>query len=297
MAERCFRISKRALQHLQTVDLHTLGPKLEALGVRDVQDLELVNDGDLVRWGLTTIERRRFFALVRQVSGERDTGPTSSAVAAADLGVGDASAASRGGSVHHELPRLAERLLAVTGPLELSELAVRLARAAPQLVRGCSAAELPQLVEACVRAYKRLRVEDGLAPEDGPVISICSSVLFSASREVIADTVCWVCVCTGLASPGEIAVVAALSRASREVAEGPAVWVGLLRRWYPKATLLNPDWVAQSELEKNLEACASMRARTTTPSPPSPCPSSPTRPSSLAPSWMRCPSVQHQRQF
>jgi hypothetical protein len=37
------------------------------------------------------------------------------------------------------------------------------------------------------------------------------------------------------------------------VADGSEVWSKLLARWYPKATLLNPDWVCQTELEKRLE--------------------------------------------
>ena len=46
---------------LQEIDLETLAPKLEALGVRGLNDLALVDDADLVRWGLSTIQRRRFF--------------------------------------------------------------------------------------------------------------------------------------------------------------------------------------------------------------------------------------------
>ena len=70
MAEDCKHISSEILRLLDTINLKSLGPKLEALGVRQVSDLALVDDADLVRWGCSTIERRRFFAHMREVLGE-----------------------------------------------------------------------------------------------------------------------------------------------------------------------------------------------------------------------------------
>mmetsp|Transcript_43893 Transcript_43893/g.125130 ORF Transcript_43893/g.125130 Transcript_43893/m.125130 type:complete len:921 (+) Transcript_43893:142-2904(+) len=267
------RMSNEVNKLLEAVSLEYLGPKLDALGVRSVSDLSLVDDADLVRWGLTTIERRRFFGKVRGLLGEGETslippsaltGPSASKKSARTNTRPDIAAASVGparldellgrGSAEHQVPRLAERVLAATGPLDVTELAGRLQRAAPALAQGYDAVEWPQFVEASVRGYKRLTVEEGVLQGDRPVVSICSSVLFSASEEVVADTACWVRVAMCLVSPAQVAVLASLCRASREVADGPAVWGKLLKRWYPKATLLNPDWMAQSDLEKRLEA-------------------------------------------
>eukprot|EP00404_Azadinium_spinosum_P054013 CAMPEP_0180795042 /NCGR_PEP_ID=MMETSP1038_2-20121128/55975_1 /TAXON_ID=632150 /ORGANISM="Azadinium spinosum, Strain 3D9" /LENGTH=56 /DNA_ID=CAMNT_0022833909 /DNA_START=1 /DNA_END=167 /DNA_ORIENTATION=- len=52
------RISAEVQRQLEEISLDSIAPKLEALGVRSVQDLALVDDADLVRWGLSTIERR-----------------------------------------------------------------------------------------------------------------------------------------------------------------------------------------------------------------------------------------------
>lgn len=274
MSNSRLRMSNEVQKNLEKIGLETLGPKLEALGVRGLNDLSLVDDADLVRWGLSTIERRRFFGHLRTLLGETDgsaTGflPPSALTTTVKKAPGramrpDTSTASVGparldellgrGSAEHQVPRLAERVLAATGPLDVTELAGRLQRAAPALAQGYDATEWPQFVEACVRAYKRLQVEEGVLAGDRPVVSICNTVLFSASEEVVADTACWVRVVTCLATPAQVAVLAAACRASREVADGPAVWGKLLTRWYPKATLLNPDWIAQSDLEKRLEA-------------------------------------------
>lgn len=85
-------------------------------------------------------------------------------------------------------------------------------------------------------------------------MSICNAILFAVSEEVISDTAVWLRVANCLSTPSQVAILATLCRASREVADGAAVWGKLLTRWYPKATLLNPDWMAQAELEKRLEA-------------------------------------------
>lgn len=250
----------------------TLTAKLEALGVRAKDDLSLVDDADLVRWGLSTIERRRFFKHVRQALGDASveaiTPPSALTLPGASSGKAGGARARRPaptvgparldellgrGSAEYQVPRLAERLLAATGPIDVEELATRLGRTAPALAQGYQSGEWPMFVEACVRGYMRLSVEDGLLPGDRPVVSIQSTVLFSCSEEVVADTACWVRVVTCLATPRQVAALAALCRASREVADGRVVWSRLLMRWYPKATLLNPDWVAHSDLEKRLE--------------------------------------------
>mmetsp|Transcript_12892 Transcript_12892/g.40505 ORF Transcript_12892/g.40505 Transcript_12892/m.40505 type:complete len:963 (+) Transcript_12892:176-3064(+) len=275
MAGSRTRMSNDVQKNLEKIGLESLGPKLDALGVRNLNDLSLVDDADLVRWGLSTIERRRFFAHVRSLLGESEPGasflpPSALTTAAASKKTSRAStrpdiaSASVGparldellgrGSAEHQVPRLAERVLSATGPLDVTELASRLQRAAPALAQGYDATEWPQFVEASVRSYKRLQVEDGVLAGDRPVVSICNTVLFSASEEVVADTACWLRVAMGLGTPAQVSVLACLCRASREVADGPAVWSKLLTRWYPKATLLNPDWVAQSDLEKRLEA-------------------------------------------
>eukprot|EP00927_Polykrikos_kofoidii_P025828 TRINITY_DN2313_c0_g1_i1.p1 TRINITY_DN2313_c0_g1~~TRINITY_DN2313_c0_g1_i1.p1 ORF type:complete len:1622 (+),score=294.01 TRINITY_DN2313_c0_g1_i1:382-4866(+) len=157
------------------------------------------------------------------------------------------------GSAEHQVPRLAERILSSTGPIDIPELANRLGKAAPALAQGYDAVEWPQFVEASVRAFKRLQVEEGVLAGDRPVVSICSTVLFSASEEVVNDVSCWLRVLAFLATPAQVSVLTALCRGSREVADGPEVWSKLMARWYPKGTLLNPDWVAQSDLEKRLE--------------------------------------------
>jgi len=68
------RISTEVTKLLEEMSLEALGPKLEALGVRGMQDLALVDDADLVRWGLSTIERRRFFAGSRSALGDAGGG-------------------------------------------------------------------------------------------------------------------------------------------------------------------------------------------------------------------------------
>mmetsp|Transcript_11841 Transcript_11841/g.22932 ORF Transcript_11841/g.22932 Transcript_11841/m.22932 type:complete len:887 (+) Transcript_11841:135-2795(+) len=275
MSSSRLRISNEVTNVLEEMDLASLGPKLEALGVRTMNDLSLVDDADLVRWGLSTIERRRFFGKVRSLLGETESSATGFLPPSALTAVAtkrnpgratrpDTAASSVGparldellgrGSAEHQVPRLAERVLASTGPIDVTELAGRLQRAAPALAQGYDATEWPQFVEASVRAFKRLKVEDGVLAGDRPIISICNTVLFSASEEVISDTACWLRVVTCLATPALVAVIAAACRASREVADGPAVWGKLLSRWYPKATLLNPDYVAQTDLERRLEA-------------------------------------------
>mmetsp|Transcript_43094 Transcript_43094/g.78351 ORF Transcript_43094/g.78351 Transcript_43094/m.78351 type:complete len:1437 (+) Transcript_43094:93-4403(+) len=265
------RMSEEVRKHLSEMSLESLGPKLEALGVRTLHDLALVDDADLVRWGHSTIERRRFFAHVRSLFGEASVALTPPSALTASVPSGQKAAGARStrpeptmgparldellgrGSAEHQVPRLAERLLATSGPQDVFELANRLASVAPALAQGYQGQQWPQFVEASVRGYKRLTVEDGVLAGDKPVVSITTSVLFSASEEVVADTSCWVRVVTALATPAQVAVVAALCRASREVADGSEVWSKLLSRWYPKATLLNPDWVAQADLEKKLE--------------------------------------------
>eukprot|EP00428_Durinskia_dybowskii_P020050 CAMPEP_0170211718 /NCGR_PEP_ID=MMETSP0116_2-20130129/5475_1 /TAXON_ID=400756 /ORGANISM="Durinskia baltica, Strain CSIRO CS-38" /LENGTH=333 /DNA_ID=CAMNT_0010462253 /DNA_START=3 /DNA_END=1001 /DNA_ORIENTATION=- len=261
------------------MSLESLGPKLEALGVRSLQDLSLVDDADLVRWGLSTIERRRFFAGVRGALGDAGGGGgelgflppsalTQAAPAAKKQGAPgqrktrDAAAMGPArldellgrGSAEYQLPRLAERMLAATGPLEIPELASRLSRAAPALAQGYDATQWPQFVEAAMRGYPRLKVEDGVLAGDHAIVSICNTVLFSVSEEVISDTAVWLRVAQCLSTPSQVSMLATLCRASREVADGPAVWSKLLSRWYPKATLMNPDWLAAAELEKRLEA-------------------------------------------
>lgn len=275
MSSSRLRMSNEVTKILEEMDLSSLGPKLEALGVRTMNDLTLVDDADLVRWGLSTIERRRFFGKVRSLLGETESSATGFLPPSALTAVAtkrnpgratrpDIAASSVGparldellgrGSAEHQVPRLAERVLASTGPIDVMELAGRLQRAAPALAQGYDAIEWPQFVEASVRAFKRLNVEDGVLAGDRPIVSICNTVLFSASEEVISDTACWLRVVTCLATPALVAVIAAACRASREVADGPAVWGKLLSRWYPKATLLNPDYVAQTDLERRLEA-------------------------------------------
>jgi len=275
MSSSRLRMSNEVTRILEEMDLASLGPKLEALGVRTMNDLTLVDDADLVRWGLSTIERRRFFGKVRSLLGETESSATGFLPPSALTAVAtrrtpgrstrpDIATSSVGparldellgrGSAEHQVPRLAERVLASTGPIDMTELAGRLQRAAPALAQGYDAIEWPQFVEASVRAFKRLKVEDGVLAGDRPIVSICSTVLFSASEEVISDTACWLRVVTCLATPALVAVMAAACRASREVADGPAVWGKLLSRWYPKATLLNPDYVAQTDLERRLEA-------------------------------------------
>lgn len=275
MAGSKLRLSNEVQALLKDVDLESLSQKLEALGVRSLQDLALVDDADLVRWGLTTIERRRFFGHVRRLLGDGgESLMPPSALTTTPLPGKERAAAGHQkrrpettssvgparldelvgrGSAEYQVPRLCERLLAATGPLDISDLALRAGRAAPALSQGYDPDEWPQFVEACIRGYGRLMVEDGILQGDRPVVSICSTVLFSASEEVVADTASWVRVVTCLATPSQVSVVACLCRSSREVADGPEVWSKLLARWYPKATLLNPDWVAQTELEKRLE--------------------------------------------
>jgi len=242
------RMSDEVTQLLEEMDLAALGFKLEALGVRTMNDLSLVEDGDLVDWGLSSDERRRFFAKVRGEVGESE----SSAIGVLPPARLDELLGR--GSAEHQVPRLAERVLASTGPIDMMELAERLQKAAPTLAEGYDATEWPQFVEASVRVFKKLNVEDGVSAGDLPIVSICSAALMSASQEVISDTACWLRVVTYLGTPSLVAVIAAACRASRAVADGPAVWGKLLSRWYPKATLLNPDYVAQSDLEKRLEA-------------------------------------------
>jgi len=64
------RLPAEVQSQLEAISLDSIAPKLGALGVRSIQDLALVDDADLERWGLSTIERRRFFAHVRSVLGE-----------------------------------------------------------------------------------------------------------------------------------------------------------------------------------------------------------------------------------
>lgn len=274
------KISIDVVKNLEAIGLDSLGPKLEALGVRGLQDLALVDDADLVRWGLSTIQRRRFFGHVRTLlgdgndslalppsaltcpqaqiggkkkAGQRKTRREGNNSSGSTLGPARLDELLGRGSAEHQVPRLAERLLSTTGPLDVSELAVRLQRTAPALSQGYDETEWPQFVEACVRTFRRLQVEDGVLQGDKPIVSICSSILFSASEEVVADTTCWLKVLTCLATPKQVSILTAVCRASREVADGPEVWSKLLNRWYPKATLLNPDWIAQADLEKRLE--------------------------------------------
>jgi len=264
------RLGNDVAKALTEMNLEQIGPRLEALGVRGAQDLALVDDADLVRWGLSTIERRRFFGTLRGLLGEQDCGllppsalttqkAKSTKVAGARARRPEVAAPARldellgKGSAEHQVPRLAERLLAATGPVDIAELSTRLARAAPALTQAYQDNEWPQFVEACIRGYGRLKIEDGVLAGDQCIVSISSSVLFSASEEVVTDIACWIRVVTCLGSPAEVAVCASLCRASREVSDGPMVWTKLLSRWYPKSTLLNPDWVTQSDLEKRLE--------------------------------------------
>jgi len=270
MASNRLRMSTEVVRILEDMDLASLGPKLEALGVGTPKDLTLVDDADLVRWGLSTIERRRFFGKVRRLSGEKDFLPPSALpAAAAKKAPGrstrpDIAAASVGparldellgrGSAEHQIPRLAERVLGSTGPINIIELAGRLQRAAPALAQGYDATEWPNFVENSVRAYPRLKVEQGVLAGDSATVSICNTVLLSASEEVISDTTCWLRVVTCLATPALVAVIATACRASREVADGSAVWGKLLKRWYPDSTLTNPDFLARADLEERLEA-------------------------------------------
>lgn len=260
------RLSEDVIKYLKDCDLEGLGPKLESLGVRAAADLALVNDADLVRWGLLTIERHRFLGKVRKDFGGNDALTPEVAVQAAqankagqkkrrqDTAVGPARLDELlgRGNAEHQVPRLAERLLAATGPIDVVELSQRISRIAPVLAQGFSGSEWPQFVEACCRSYIRVLVEDGVLA-DKPLVSVRSGVLFAPSQEVVADTACWVRVVRFLGTPKQVSIVAAICRASREVSDGPQVWGKLLQRWYPKATLLNPDWVAQDELEKKLE--------------------------------------------
>jgi len=275
------KISQEVLKLLEGMNMEALGPKLDALGVRGVQDLALVDDADLVRWGLSTIERRRFFKKIRiamgDAGGSADLGflppsalTQSKAASKKQSAPGrpktrsDAAKTSMGparmeellgrGSAEYQVPRLAERMLAASGPVEIAELAVRISRAAPALAAGHNGNEWTQFVETTIRGYSRLSVEDGVLAGDKPIASIRSTMLFSASEEVISDTAVWLRVATGLAAPSQVVTLATLCRASREVADGPDVWSKLLARWYPKASLVNPDWLARKELEKRLEA-------------------------------------------
>lgn len=278
------KISQDVLALVSEIGLETLGPKLDALGVRGVADLELVDDSDLVRWGLSTIERRRFFSTVRsrtQDKGELSGGsaldgldlvPPSSLTSApsglrktagqrktrregaAAFGPARLDELLGRGSAEQQLPKLAERVLASTGPLEVPELACRLARTAPALAQGYDDKEWPQFVEAAMRGCPRLNVEQGVLADDKPIVAIRNTVLYSVSEEVVSDLACWLRVALYLTTPSQVSILATLCRSSREVADGPAVWGKLLNRWYPRATLMNPDYLAQAELEKRLEA-------------------------------------------
>jgi len=245
---QCFKgLSSNVEDRLKSVGLGYLKPQLATLGVCNLKDLQLVDDSDLVRWGLSTVERRLFFRCVS--SQESVSG-------------GTAMGSSTGGTAAKaDLQQLAERVLATWGPLTLPELAIKLTAVAPppSLAEECgeqgtSGPQWRLLVEARVRSCRRLRLEEGLLEGGDVLVSIRSSILFSCSSEVIADSACWGRVALFLSSPGQVAHLGSLCRSSREVSDGASVWERLLSRWYPKATVLNPDWEMQAKLERSLES-------------------------------------------
>merc|ERR1719487_1109730 len=77
--------------------------------------------------------------------------------------------------------------------------------------------------------------------------------LLTREEEIVGDNDTWQKVVSFLGSPREVATVLCVSRKSKEVCNSAEIWARLLSRWYPKSTLLNPDWVAQADLERRLE--------------------------------------------